>query len=153
MNVVSNESTPCLIGLDVSYEYGLVIDYHYNRVCSHVVKRSFFVQCTPTGRVALEVMPSKSEEGQHPASSHALSARRWDQQEMAQEKGAFALETSTFLLDPDHEHTSTSEDDLLKLSGMLEDTQTWNIYRATSSSAPSLDNVMSRTTIDDIIKS
>ena len=35
VNVVSNESTPFLIGLDVLREYGLVIDYHYNRVHSH----------------------------------------------------------------------------------------------------------------------
>ena len=34
--VVSNESTPFLIGLDVLREYGLVIDYHYNRVYSHI---------------------------------------------------------------------------------------------------------------------
>ena len=32
VNVVSNESTPFLISLDVLRECGLVIDYHYNRV-------------------------------------------------------------------------------------------------------------------------
>ena len=32
LNVVSNESTPFLIGLDVIREYGLVIDCHCNRV-------------------------------------------------------------------------------------------------------------------------
>ena len=32
VNVVSNESTPFLIGLDVLREYGLVIDYKYKRV-------------------------------------------------------------------------------------------------------------------------
>ena len=32
VNVVSNESTPFLIGLDVLCEYGSVIDYHYNRL-------------------------------------------------------------------------------------------------------------------------
>ena len=32
VNDESSESTPFLIGLDVSREYGLVIDYHYNRV-------------------------------------------------------------------------------------------------------------------------
>ena len=36
VNVVSNESTPFLIGLDVLREYGLVIDYHYNCVYSHI---------------------------------------------------------------------------------------------------------------------
>ena len=35
VSVVSIESTPFLIGLDVIREYGLVIDYHYNRVYSH----------------------------------------------------------------------------------------------------------------------
>ena len=39
VNVVSNESTPFLIGLDMFREYGLVIDYHYNRVHSHILKR------------------------------------------------------------------------------------------------------------------
>ena len=39
VNVVSNESTPILIGLDVLREYGLVIDYHYNRVYNHILKR------------------------------------------------------------------------------------------------------------------
>ena len=37
VNVVSNESTPFLIGLDVSREYGSVIDYHYKRVHSHIL--------------------------------------------------------------------------------------------------------------------
>ena len=32
VNVVSNESTPFLIGLDVLRANGLVIDSHYNRV-------------------------------------------------------------------------------------------------------------------------
>ena len=35
VNVVSNESTLFLNGLDVLREYGLVIDCHYNRVYSH----------------------------------------------------------------------------------------------------------------------
>ena len=39
VNVVSNESTLFLIGLDVLREYGLVIDYHNNRVYSHILKR------------------------------------------------------------------------------------------------------------------
>ena len=37
VNVVTNESTPLLIGLDVLREYGMVIDYHNNRVYSHVL--------------------------------------------------------------------------------------------------------------------
>ena len=47
VNVVSNESAPFLIGLDVLREYGLVIDYHhYNRVHSHILKLNvaFLVQ-------------------------------------------------------------------------------------------------------------
>ena len=39
VNVVSNESTPFLIGLDVSREHGLVIDYHSNRVYNHILTR------------------------------------------------------------------------------------------------------------------
>ena len=39
VNVVSNESTPCLIGMDVLREYGLVIDCHNNRVYSHILER------------------------------------------------------------------------------------------------------------------
>ena len=39
VNVVSIESTPFLNGLDVLREYGLVIDYHCNRVYSHILKR------------------------------------------------------------------------------------------------------------------
>ena len=35
VSVMSIESTPFLIGLDVIREYGLVIDYHHNRVYSH----------------------------------------------------------------------------------------------------------------------
>ena len=33
-----------LIGLDVLREYGLVIDYHFNRVYSHILKRYVLVQ-------------------------------------------------------------------------------------------------------------
>ena len=64
---------------------------------------------------------------QRPASSHAFSTRRWGQQQGAQQRGTRALEPSTFHLHEDleheHEHTSTCEDDLLKLLGMSEDTQ------------------------------
>ena len=58
VNVVSNESTPFLIGFDVLREYGLVIDYHYNRVYSHILKRSFLVQFF---NLSLEMLPSNSE--------------------------------------------------------------------------------------------
>ena len=61
VNVVSNESTPFLIGLGVLREYGLVIDYHYNRVYSHILKRYLPCAILPTGHLALEMMPSNSE--------------------------------------------------------------------------------------------
>ena len=95
-NVVSNERTPFLIGLDVIREYGLVIDYHYNRVHSHNMKHHLPCAFLPTGHLALEMMPSKIELGQRPASHHGLSTRRWGkQQQRAQEKGARSLVSST----------------------------------------------------------
>ena len=55
-----------------------------------------------------------------------------------------------------HGHTSTSEDDLLRLLNLPEDTQTWTrfdkrakTYRNTSSSGPLWDNVVTRITLDD----
>ena len=61
VNVVSNESSPFLIGLDVLREYGLVIDYHCNRVYSHILKRYLPCASLPTGHLALELLPSNSE--------------------------------------------------------------------------------------------
>ena len=61
VNVVSNESTPFLIGLDVLREYGLVIDYHYNRVYGHILERYLPCAVLSTGHLALEMMPSNSE--------------------------------------------------------------------------------------------
>ena len=61
MNVVSNGSTLFLIGLDVLREYGLVIDYHYTRVYSHILERYLPCAILPTGHLALEMMPSNSE--------------------------------------------------------------------------------------------
>ena len=55
MNVVSNESTPFLIDLGVLREYGLVIDYHYNRVYSHILKRYFPCAILPMGHLAVEM--------------------------------------------------------------------------------------------------
>ena len=60
VNVAPNESTPFLIGLDVLREYGLVIDYHYNRVYSHILKRYFPCAILPTGHLTLEMMPNSS---------------------------------------------------------------------------------------------
>ena len=61
MNVVSNESTPFLISLNVSRVYEVVIDYHYNRAYSHILKRYLPCAILPTGHVALEMLPSNSE--------------------------------------------------------------------------------------------
>ena len=55
VNVVSN------IGLDVVREYWLVIDYHYNRVYSHILKRYLPCVSLPTRHLALEMLPSNSE--------------------------------------------------------------------------------------------
>ena len=55
-NVVSNGSTPFLIGLDV-----LRIDYHYNRVYSHILRRYLPCAVLPTTNHALEMMPRESE--------------------------------------------------------------------------------------------
>ena len=63
MNVVSNESTRFPIGLDVIHEDVLV---H-----CHITKRYLHCAIHPTGHLALEIKPSKSELGQRPASSHA----------------------------------------------------------------------------------
>ena len=59
--MLSNESTPFLIGLDVLREYGLVIDYHYNRVYSHTLKRYLPCAILPTRHLALEMLPSNRE--------------------------------------------------------------------------------------------
>ena len=59
---MSNESTPFLIDLGVIREYGLVIDCHYNRVYSHKMKRYFPCAILVTGLLAVEMMPSKSDD-------------------------------------------------------------------------------------------
>ena len=61
VNVVSNESTPFLIGLDVLRACGLVIDSHYNRVYNHILKRYLPCATLPTRHLALEMLPSNSE--------------------------------------------------------------------------------------------
>ena len=74
VTVVSNESTPLLIGLDVLREYGLVIDYHYNLVYSHILKRYLPCAILPTRHLALEMLPNNSEQGQHPDSPRPLDS-------------------------------------------------------------------------------
>ena len=61
VNVVSNGPIPFLIGLDVLREYGLVIDYYYNRVYSHILRRYLPCAVLPTRHHALEMMPRDSE--------------------------------------------------------------------------------------------
>ena len=148
MTVVSNGSTPFLIGLDVLRENGLVINYHCNRVHNHTLKRYLRCAILPTRHLAFEMLPSNSEQGQRPVSSQALSTRRWCRDSRAQEKRTLSFESSILHLreeesEHEHKHTSTSEDDLLKLLSMPEDTQTWTRFdkeektdRTTSSSGP-----------------
>ena len=81
VNVVSNESTPFLIGLHVIREDGLVIDNHYNRAYSHITKRHLPCAILPTRHLSLKMMPRRSEKGQRPVSSHSLSTRRWGARE------------------------------------------------------------------------
>ena len=52
VSVLSNESTPFLVGLDILREYGLVIDNHYNRVYGHILKRYLPCAILPTGHLA-----------------------------------------------------------------------------------------------------
>ena len=88
MIVVSNESTTFFISLDVFLGYGLVIDYHYTHVYSHI-----FLLCAigATRHLALEMMLSKSEQGQRPASSHALSNRAGANNQWHKRKERFRL--------------------------------------------------------------
>ena len=158
---LSNESTPFLIGLDVLCEYGLVMDHHYNRVYCHILRRYLPCAILPTRHLALEILPSNSELGQHPVPSHALSNRHWGLHSGAQEKRTPSFESSMFHLhdeksEHEHGHTSTSEDDLLKLLNLPECTQSSTRFdksaktnRTTSSSGPLWENVVARITIDD----
>ena len=91
----------------------------------------------------------------------SLSTRHWDLHSRAQEKGTPSFESSIFDLhdeksEHEHGHTSTSEDDLLKLLNLPEWTETWTrfdkrakTYRTTSFSGLLWENVVARITIDD----
>ena len=93
--------------------------------------------------------------------SQALSTRYWGLHSGAQEKGTPSFDSSIFHLhdeksEHEHGHTSTSEDDSLKLLNLPEGTQTWTrfekrakTYRTSSSSGPLWANVIARITIDD----
>ena len=100
-------------------------------------------------------------------SSEALLTWRWDKLSRAQKKGTRSLESpsshphvecaaTSGQSGYDHDHTSTSEDDLLKLKNFLGDTQIWTrfdkrakTYRTTSSSGPLWENAIARITIDN----
>ena len=124
VSVVSNESTPFLIGLDVLCEYGLVIDYHYNRVYSHILKRYLPCAILPTDILLWKcyratvngdstqwrVMPSRLD-----TVAYIQGHRRKERLHLSKSE-------------QEHGHTSTSEDDLLKLLNLPECTQTWTRF-------------------------
>ena len=62
-----NQSTSFLIGLEVIRAYGLAIDYHHSGVYSNVMKRYFLCALLPTGHLALEMIPKRSEQGTVPS--------------------------------------------------------------------------------------
>ena len=159
---MSNESTHFLTGLDVSREYGLVIDYHYNRSLRSHLETLLSLCNSPDMTTYFGNDAEQQRTGiQRPVASQALSTKRCNQYSRAQEKGTFSFESSTFHLreeESEHEHkyTSTSEDYLVKLLGMPEHSKTWTrfdkrakTYRTTSSSGPLWENVIARITIDD----
>ena len=59
VSTVACESTPLLIGTDMLRYYGLVLDYGYNTVYSHRLKRD--VPCTrlPSGHLAISMLPTE----------------------------------------------------------------------------------------------
>ena len=124
VNVVLNESTPFLVGLDVLREYGLVIDCHYNRACNHILKRYLPCAILAKGHLALEMMPGNSE--QHPVASQAPSTRHWG---LHSSQGHRRKER--FHLNHPYHIFMTKT------------------YRTTSSSGPLWRNVVAQITIDD----
>ena len=48
-------------------EYGLVTDFHHNRVYSHILKRYFPCAILSTGHLTVEMMPSKQRMGTAPS--------------------------------------------------------------------------------------
>ena len=131
VNVVSNESTPFLTGLDVLREYGLVIDYHHNRVYSHILKR--YLPCAILSTVLLwkcyratvkrdstqcRFMPSRLDTG-----AYIQGHRRKKPLHLSHPCFIFMTRSQNTSTD-----TSTSEDDLLKLLNLPECTQTWTRF-------------------------
>ena len=106
VNVVSNESTPFPIGLDVLCEYGLVLDYHYNRVYSHILKRCLSCALLPTKHLALEMMPSNSEQAQCRVKPSRLDAGTYIQGHKRKER--FHLNHSHVIFVKGSHNTSTN---------------------------------------------
>ena len=130
LNVVSNESTPFLSGLDVIREHGFGHRLPLQS-CLNIMKRDLPCAILPTGHLALEMMPRRSEKGERSESSHSLSTRCWGQQPKAQEKQRFHLNHPHFTLEKGSQNASTNTHPtvmaalLLKLLGVPDDTQTW----------------------------
>ena len=109
-------------------------------------KITFFCTFLPTGHLALEMMPEQTRMGAAPSvESSPLDSALEPTTKGRGEKERFHLNQPRFIFvkmsQNTSTNTSTSEDDLLKLLGMPEDTQTWTrfdkrakTYRTTSSS-------------------
>ena len=119
-----------------------------------------------TGHLALEMMPSNSEEGDSTqwrvkpsrldTGAYIQGHRRKERVRLSHPHPHVECAATSGQSGHDHDHTSTSEDDLSKLLNLPEDTQSWTgfdkrvrTYRTTSSSGPLWKNVVARITIDD----
>ena len=148
VNVVSNESRPFLTGLDVSREYGLVDDHHYNRVHSHILKCCLPCEILPTRHLALEIMLSKSVESSNVDSALGPYTQGHKRKER------FHLNHPYFIF-MTRSQTSTNTHPqaktiLLKMLSLLGDTQAGTrLDKRASSSGPLWENVIARITIDD----
>ena len=121
-----------------SVKYGLVIDYHYNRVYSHLTERYLLCVILPTKHFCSGDVAEQAEQQRRktaPSVERRVMPSRlecWSQQQRSEEKGTRSLESSTFHphqeeSEHEHEHTITSGD-LLKVLGVREDTRTWTPF-------------------------
>jgi len=62
VNVMHNTTTPLLIGTDMLRYYGMVLDYAYDKVYSHRLKRDIPCVVLPSGHIAISMIP---EEGKY----------------------------------------------------------------------------------------
>ena len=58
VNVLPNEHTPLLIGTDMLRYYGMVLDYGYNTVYSHRLKRDIPCTVLKSGHIAISMTPN-----------------------------------------------------------------------------------------------